>query len=39
MGYRIAEVRKALIAVAAFLVTVVAVVLEAATGFYGNGRI
>lgn len=36
-SYRVAEVRKALVALAAFLTTVVAVVLEATLGLYSDG--
>ena len=38
-GYKPAEIRKFLVALAAFFTVVVAVVLEAFTGFYGDGRI
>lgn len=38
-GYKPAEIRKFLVALAAFFTVVVAVVLEAFTGFYGDGVI
>jgi len=38
-GYKPAQIRKFLVALSAFLVTVVAVVLEAAVGIYGDGNV
>lgn len=38
-GYKPAEVRKALIALLAFLITVVAVILEATISAYGDGDV
>lgn len=38
-GYKPATIRKFLIALSAFVVTVVGVVLEAAIGIYGDGQV